>query len=171
MKRIIAVVLITLLVAPPVDARQKQSEPIDWQKLKAGTEIVLTVVNGQPATERVLFVDEAILVTRRTAPPKLPGRVEKFLVGVGSRWPAIFNDGLTCTSDRLRVSQDGVFDGEKRLADLTEVVRYTPRSEVLTISEPPHSHVSWEKAAVVAIVVFAAILVARLILGGITWGG
>ena len=51
MKHIIAVVLIGLLAAPPAAAGQNAGKPIDWQrarKLKAGTEIVLTVTGGQP---------------------------------------------------------------------------------------------------------------------------
>jgi hypothetical protein len=96
MKRIIALILIVLLVAPPVSARQKPGKPINWQDvqtLKAGTEVVLTVPGGQPSKVRLLFADDATLVTLKPITPKLPGRVEKFLLGVGPAWPGIFETG------------------------------------------------------------------------------
>ena len=45
MKRIVALVLIGALIAPPALARPTEGKPISWQKaqtLKAGTEIVPT---------------------------------------------------------------------------------------------------------------------------------
>ena len=62
-KRIIATILVTLLVAPPAFASEKPGKPIDWQKvqtLKAGAKIFLTVSGGQ-ATQ--------VQLTRR--PPRI----------------------------------------------------------------------------------------------------
>jgi hypothetical protein len=143
MKQIVAVVLIIVLTAPPVLAGQKQLKPIDWQELKPGTKIVLTITGGQSMNERVLFVNESVLVTRKAAPPKLPEQVEKALLDVGSYWPAVFDVGVTGKSGRVRVSPDGVFDGDKKLADLTAVVRYTPRGEVLKVSKAPSSNLGY----------------------------
>ena len=143
MKRIVAAVLITLLAAPPAPAAQKQPKPIDWQKLRTGTKIVLTTTEAQAVTERVVYVNESVLVTRKAAPPRLPERVEKALLDAGSWWPDVFNHGATSKSGSVRASLEGVFDGDKKLAELAEVVRYTPRADVLSISEPPHSHAGW----------------------------
>lgn len=159
MRRMVALVLIGALIAPPALAGPTQGKPISWQKaqtLKAGTEIVVTVAGGQPKTERVLFVDEASLVTRKAAPPKLAGRVEKALLDVAANWPAVFDVGVTARSGRVRVSRDGVFDGDKKLADLTEVVRRTHRGDVLTIAEPPDRHMGRK----IGLLVIGAVVVA-----------
>jgi hypothetical protein len=167
MRRIIATILIALLVAPPASAGQKQGKPIDWQKtqtLRPGTEIVLTVTGGQPTKVRLLFADEATLVTLKPTAPTLPGGVEKLLFSVGSEWPEIFNTGATYSSERLRVSQDGIFDREQKLAELSDAVQRTPRGDVRAVSEPSHSHVGRNILIGVAVVV-AGLLVAVLIYG------
>jgi hypothetical protein len=112
------------------------------------------------------FHDSQRRVTRKATPPRLPQPVERFLLAVGSRWPAILNEGSTCTSNSLLVSRDGVFDGEKKLAGLLDVVRQTPRGEVLAISDPHHSH-----ALLVVVIVIAGLVVARLVLGYMLAGG
>jgi hypothetical protein len=139
MKRIITMVLIGLLVAPPASAGQTPGKPIEWQKartLKAGTEIVLTVAGGQPRKVRVLFVDEATLVTLEPTTPKLSGGVEKFLVGVGPKWPAVLSGSATSTAAPLRVSKEGIFDGDQKLAALADVVQQTSRGDVKEIAKP-----------------------------------
>jgi hypothetical protein len=144
MKRITATILIGLLVAPPASAGQKQGKPIEWQKaqkLKPGTEIVLTFTGGQPTKVRLLFADETTIVTIKPTAPKLPGGAEKVLLSVGPQWPSIFNTGVTYSDERLRVSQSGIFDRDKKLADLADVVQQTPRGGIQQIAEAPHSHV------------------------------
>ena len=144
MKRIVAMLLIGLLVAPPASAGQKPGNPIKWQKvqtLKAGTDIVLTLTGGQPSKVRLLFADEAILVTIKTTAPKLPGRVEQFLLSPGNAWPGLLNTGATYTGGSLRVSNGAVFDRDQKLVDLADVVQQTSREDVLEISEAPHRHI------------------------------
>jgi hypothetical protein len=140
MKRLIAMVLIGLLVAPPASAGQKQGKPIDWQKaqtLKPGTEVVLTVTGGQPTKVRFLFADDTMIVTLKPTAPKLPGGVKKFLFSVGPHWPGILNTDATFSDERLRVSQDGIFDRDTKLAGLADVVQHTPRVDVREILGPP----------------------------------
>ena len=166
MKRIIAMILIGLLVAPPTSAGQKHGKPIDWQKvqkLKPGTEIVLTATGGQPTKVRLLFADEATFVTLKATSPKLPGRVQDALFGLGSKWLGILNEGQRQTVDQVRVSQDGIFDRDKKLADLADLVQQTPRGDVVEISDPHHSHVArnvFIGAAVVCGLLFALFLAA-----------
>ena len=144
MKRVIAMILIGLLVAPPASAGQKQGKPIDWQKaqtLKPGTEVVLTVTRGQPTKVRLLFADDTMIVTLKPTAPKLPGGVAKLLLGVGAQWPAVINTGATYSGEHFLVSQDGVFDRDKKVAELADVVQQTPRAEVREIVGPSsHSH-------------------------------
>lgn len=135
MRRVVAGVLIGVLVAPPASAGQKLAKPIEWQGLRIGMTVALTTREGPSTTERVLFVDESSLVTRKAALPILPKRVENVLLGVGSDWPAILDDGFTYRSGQVRLSRDGVFAGDKRLAALTDVVRRTPRVNVTMLAQ------------------------------------
>jgi hypothetical protein len=142
MKRIIAMILIGLLAAPPASAGEKQGKPIDWQKtqtLKPGTEIVLTVTGGQPTKVRLLFADETNIITLKPTAPKLPGRVKELLFSLGPKWPIVLRGG-SVADGRLRVSINGVFDGDTKLADLTDVVQQTTRGDVREIlGSPSHS--------------------------------
>jgi len=160
MKRVIAMILIGLLVAPPASAGQKPLKTIDWQKaqtLKPGTAIVLTVTGSQPTKVRLLFADEAMLITLKPSAPKLPAEVEQFLLDVGPRWTSIINDRGKYTFEPLRVSQDGIFDRDKKLADLADVVQQTPRASVREIAEPRHSH----RRLYILIAVLAALIVGQ----------
>jgi hypothetical protein len=67
---------------------------------------------------------------------------------------------LIATSDgeRLRVLQDGVFEGGRKLADLTEVVRNTPRGDAVSISEALHRHVGRNALIVAALVIIVPII-------------
>ena len=165
MKRLIAMILICLLVAPPAYAGEKPGKPIDWQKaqtLKAGTEIVLTVAGGQPTKVHVLFVDEATLVTLKPTARQLPGGVERLLFSVGSQWPGIFNTGATYSSERLRVSQDGIFDGDQKVASLADVVQQTSRGDVKEIAKPRgHGRlIGWLVVGGILLFVFAGVAAA-----------
>ena len=168
MRRILATILICLLVAPPASAGDKPGKPIDWQKaqkLKGGTEIVLTITGGQPAKVRLLFADEATLVTLKLTAPKLPGGVERRLFEVGAQWPGIFNAGATYNDERLRVSQGGIFDRDKKLADLADVVQQTPRGSVEQLAEAPHSRVGRNILIALGVMVGVLILVVGLVTG------
>jgi hypothetical protein len=87
-----------------------------------------------------LYADETTLVTIKTPSPKLPGRVEQFLLSLGNAWPGLLNTGATYTGGSLRVSNGAVFEGDQKLVDLADVVQQTSREGVLEISEAPHSH-------------------------------
>jgi hypothetical protein len=143
MKRIVALILISLLVAPPASADQSPPKPITWekaQKLTAGKEILLTITGGQPTTVRFLFADNATLVTRKAGTPPLARNIEQTLLQVGPKWRSVL-DGYPVTVDRVRVSRDGIFDGARRVADLGDVIQETPRADVLSIADPsPHRH-------------------------------
>jgi hypothetical protein len=139
MKRVMAMILITLLVVPPASASEKPGKPIDWQKaqtLEPGTEVILTVTGGQPTKLRLLCVDEAALVTRKTTPQALPRRVEELLVKIGPEWSAVLNGSTTITSGPLRVSKDWIFDGDQRLCALADAVQQTARGDVQEIARP-----------------------------------
>lgn len=168
MKRAIAVILSCLLIAPPASAGQKRGTPIDWQharKLKAGTDIVLTVTGGESTTVRLLFADDTMIVTLKPTAPKLPGGVERLLFEVGARWPGIVNAGATYNDGRLRLSEGALFDRDKKLADLADVVQQTPRGGVQELAEAPHSHVGRNILVALGVMVGVLILVVGLVTG------
>lgn len=139
MRRLIATIFTVLLVAPSASAGQEGGKPSDWQHaqtLTAGTEIVITAIGGGATKVRLLFADETHIVTLRPAAPKLPAGAQKFLLEVGPKWSSIINDGGTYTFEPLRVSQNGIFDGDKKLADLADVIQQTPRADVREILKP-----------------------------------
>jgi len=165
MKRTVAVILISLLVAPPASAGQKPGKPIRWEKaqqLRAGTEVMLTVTGGQPTKVRLLFADDSILVTFKPDAPKLPGKVESALVSIGSGWPAVLDRRASFEDHSIRVSPEGVFDGAQKVADLGDVIQQTRRGDVVGISEPPHSNLTLYVviASAIAAVVFWILLAA-----------
>jgi hypothetical protein len=144
MKRIVVVILIGLLVAPPAWADQKPGKPISWEKvtrLKAGTELIVTATDSPPTKVTLLFADDSLLVTRKSDAPKLPGRVKRALLDVGDRWPGILDGAGSVARDKVRVSPEGIFDGDQKLAELATVVQQTPRGDVRGISETRHSHI------------------------------
>jgi hypothetical protein len=81
-------------------------------------------------------VDEANIVTLKPTALRLPDGVEKFLVGVGPKWPAVLSGGATIAAAPLRVSTDGIFDGDQKLAAFTDVVQQTSRGDVKEIAKP-----------------------------------
>ena len=140
MRGAVAVILIGLLVAPPVSAAQKLGKPIEWQKvqtLKPGTEIVVRFTGGGYRKVRLLFADEKVLITMKPDAPNLPARVERLLYGVGAEWPGLVEGAGSYEDQRLRVSRDGIFDGDKKLVDLADVIQRSPRADVREITTPP----------------------------------
>jgi hypothetical protein len=140
MRRTIAVILIILVVAPTDAIAGKPNKPMDWQTLQTlppGTQIVIWFAGDGVHKVRLLFADEKVLMTMKLGAPKLPGRVEKLLYRIGSGWPGLAEGAETFEDGRLRVSRDGIYDGDKKLADLADVVRRSSRTDVREITAPP----------------------------------
>jgi len=131
---------------------QDRDEASGWLRVEAlqpGIEITLTVT-GTPAVKAPLLVasHDAVFVLRAGG-PKLPDRVSRALIGVGSQWPAVFSGGaLYFLADGVRVADGGVFDGNRRVADLAQVVQRAPREDVREIRVPGQLKGSKLKAAV-----------------------
>ena len=160
MTRIIAVILITLLVAPSASAGPRRGKPINWekvQKLKAGSKLILTTQGGQPTEVRLLYADDATLFTMRDKSAKLAPRIAVFLQNVGAEWPAVASGEADHVWGELRVSMDGIWSSGEKLYNLGEVVQFSSRSEVKELGVPRTLRAFWIGAAV-----FGALL---LILG------
>jgi hypothetical protein len=163
MKRIVAVILIILLVAPPASADQEVGKRLNWEQAtrqKAGTEIMLTVADSPPAKVKLLFADDSILVTLKPDAPKLPGKLQGALLKVGPDWPVILNGAGNFVRGHVRVSPEGIFDGDQKVAELAAVIQQTPHGDVRGIWEPPSSHPHRTRN----IVIFAAVVAGALFL-------
>lgn len=124
-------------LAPPSGGDQDRDEASGWSRvrqLQPGTEATLTVRGSPAAKVRLLVASNDAVFVRRPGGPKVPDRVSQALVGVGSRWPAVFSGGASYSlADGVRVADGAVFDGNRRVADLAQVVQRTPREDVSEI--------------------------------------
>ena len=122
---------------PPLAGDQDRDEASGWLRIEAlqpGIEITLAVT-GTPAVKTQLLIasHDAVFVVRPGG-PKLPDRVSRALVGVGSQWPAVFGGGVAYSlADGVRVADGGVFDGTRKVADLAQLVQRAPREDVREI--------------------------------------
>jgi hypothetical protein len=142
MKRVIAMLLIALLVAPPASAAQAPDKPIAWEKvqtLKAGSTIFVTT-GGAPTMTQLLFADEATLFTTKTPLTTPPKEVVRALYDVRAEWPAVARGEKDLRRGDLRVSKDGVFGSAGKLYDLADVVQVTSRHEVTQIARARGRH-------------------------------
>jgi len=116
---------------------QDRNRVSDWsrvQQLQPGTEATLTLTGSPAAKVRLLVASDDAVFVLRPGGPKVPDRVSRALVGVGSQWPAVFSGGVAYSlADGVRVADGGVFDGNRRVADLAQVVQRTPREDVREI--------------------------------------
>lgn len=120
-------------------AQDRDNVP-DWsrvERLQPGTEITLTVAGSPAAKVRLLVASDAAVFVLTPGGPKLPDRVSRALLGIGGQWPGVFSDGVAYSqTDGVRVAEGGIFDGNRRVADLAEVVRRAPRGDVTEIRVP-----------------------------------
>jgi hypothetical protein len=137
MKRVIAMLLIVLLIVPSASAAEKPGKPLAWEKvqdLTMGSTIFVTTGRGKPVKAQLLFADEATLFTSTTDMATLPNEVAVALYDVRAEWPAVARGEKDHTWGLLRISKDGVFNGDGKLYDLSAVVQVTSRQEVTKIA-------------------------------------
>jgi hypothetical protein len=122
---------------PPSAGDQDRDEASGWLRVEAlqpGTEVTLTVTGTPAVKAQLLVASHSAVFVLRPAGPKLSGRVSRALLGVGSQWPAVFSGGVAYSlADGVRVADGGVYDGNRRVADLAQVVQRTPREDVSEI--------------------------------------
>ena len=72
----------------------------------------------------------------------------------------------TYSTQRLRFHKTGIFDRDKKLAEVSDVVQQTPKGDVREVAEAPHSHVGRNIALGVAIA--AGLFLVVLLVGHLT---
>ena len=127
-------------MAPHLVARQEPNRVSDWSRvreLQRGTEITLTVTGSPTATVVLLVANDLAVFVLKPTGPELPGHVNVALIGIGDQWPSIFNGGANYSeTNGVRAAQDGIFDGNRKVADLAQVVQRVPREHVSELRAP-----------------------------------
>ena len=132
------------LAAEPalVEAAQQAGESTnaEWsrvRKLKPGAEIMVTANGSQPGERYVLFTDESGITILNLADPTLPAGVREVLRHVAERNPAHVTDAQksgTFVLDNVRLTSEGVFVADRKVADLGSLVDTVARADVIEIA-------------------------------------
>ena len=137
LSRSIASAIEAVPLGPPVPrlvGDQDRDEASGWLRVEAlqpSTEITLTVTGTPAAKAQLLVASHDAVFALRPGGPKLSGRVSRALIGVGSQWPAVFSGAAAYSlADGVRVADGAVYDGNRQVADLAQVVQRTPREDV-----------------------------------------
>jgi hypothetical protein len=132
-----------------VDQRTGSADA-EWsrvRKLAPGTEIIVTIEGAQPVGRHVVRVDESSLTLLNVADPLLPAAAKNVLRGVASNHPEHFSaakQGETFFLEkRVRLRQDGVFVGDRKVADLGQVVEHVARNDVAEIKTRKRGRGLW----------------------------
>jgi hypothetical protein len=122
-----------------VDPRAGSAD-VEWsrvRKLAPGTEIIVTVEGSQPGGRYVVRADESDLTVLNVADPPLPAPAKDVLRGVASNHPEYFSaaqQGETFVLEKsVHLRLDGVFVGDRKVADLGQVVENVARNDVAEI--------------------------------------
>jgi len=120
--------------------RRAGSADLDWSrlhKLAPGTEIIMTVGGSQPEGRYVVRVDESGLTVLNVTSLPLPPAVKSVLRSVASSHPdylsAAQQGGTFVLEQSVRLRLDGVFVGDRKIADLGQVIETIARDDVAEI--------------------------------------
>jgi hypothetical protein len=117
------------------------------RKLASGTEIVVAVEGSPPGERYVVRADESVLTVLNLVDPPLPAFARDVLRGVVSSHPEYFSaaqrGGVIVLEKSLRLSLDGVFVGDRKVADLGQVVENVSRHQVAEIKTRQQGRGLW----------------------------
>jgi hypothetical protein len=121
----------------------------DWtalQRLKPGTEVVVTS-DGSPAADRYLVLSDASRLTLlNLTDPALPREATRTLMDIGSRHPEFFASapkGGQFVDRDVRVGPDGVFVAGRKVADLQQIVETIPQARVVEVASRQRGRGFW----------------------------
>jgi hypothetical protein len=122
----LAVVVMAGVLAPGFAAGQQPVGLWDWsrvQRVESGTAIALSVHGNAPLRYRMAFADDSNLFVLGFRNADATLRVRQALALVGRDWPLVLDGKKLYTFDSVMVSQNGVFDGGRKVADLLAVAK------------------------------------------------
>ena len=156
MKSALSIGIIVCLVASPLAgcatiagprqfapaSRGGRSLASDWSRvgeLKSATEVVVTIRGSQPGNRYFVLTDQFSVTVLNLTSPTLPTAATRVLRDVAAHHPEYFaaiqqRGGFE--QDTVRVSRDGVFVANRKVADLGDVVETIARNDVLQIRGP-----------------------------------
>lgn len=134
---------------PHLDAEARRltvGTQADWYgvlRLVAGKPIVITERGRLPEPRRFLAADDAEIVVLNDRHPELSARTRRVLLDMAYErvdYARLFRGELFFVHENVRVAADGVFAGDRKIADTSEVIERIPRGDVLVVALPPKRH-------------------------------
>ncbi len=135
-------------------ATQSESRSKDWSRvtrLAPGRKIVVEVQDGGAASHVFVRADDFELVVLNLSDPPLDAAVRRILQEVASTHPEYFVQvfaGLRFVQGDVHVAPDGVFLRDRKVAEVSDVVRRIPRPDVTAVKTPPQRRGSLIGAAI-----------------------
>jgi len=146
-QRTLALIVAVLASAGPAIAQEGPSfavEPAwsglqqpraDWsrvRKLAAATEVVVTVKGSQPGRRYFVLADESDLTVLNLTDPTLPPAARRVLLAMTLNQREFFTAHKGAFVDaEVRVSPDGVFVDNRKVADLQHIIETRARKDVV----------------------------------------
>jgi hypothetical protein len=108
------------------------------RKLKPGTAVIVTVRASAPASRYFVAGDASNLTVLNVGAPTLPIVARNVLRDLASTHPEYFlsalKGGALALDKNVRVSPDGVFVADRKVADLAQVIEEFGRGEITEIA-------------------------------------
>ena len=119
---------------------QGTSDDPEWsrvRRLAPGTDISVTVRGSDPVERCLVAQDDSGLILLNLTGPALTSDVKELLRGVAARhpeyFPAVQRGAAFVLENRVRISADGVFVTDRKVADFQQLVERADRLEVAEI--------------------------------------
>lgn len=125
------------------EAVQQSGKPAEsnWSRareLEPGTEIAVTVKGSLPGPRYFVALDESYLTVLNLADPAMPAAATRVLVDAASEHPLHFvvaqQGGTFLLDENVRLTPDGIFLGDRKVAELEQIVVQIVRDSVAEIS-------------------------------------
>ncbi len=120
--------------------------PADWSRvvrLAPGMQIVITRRAGLPEPRRFLVADDTEINVLNDRHPKLPAAARRVLLEMAHEridYARLFRGELFFVHKNVRVAAEGVFAGNQKIAETSEVIERLVRQDVLAVALPPKRH-------------------------------
>ena len=108
-----------------------------WKRVERfdpGTRVKISVDGGAPAERYFVRLNEKVVVVLNLTAPELPKRQLRNMAMDNPTWMANASTA-TYRDNGVRVGPDGVFVKDKKIAELSQVVEWIPRSKVTSIQK------------------------------------
>ena len=131
----------TIGIAVPASAQPQTDLWAHVQKLDPGTEIAVTPKGSYVAGQRFfLAANETQLVTLNLTNPELPRAAKNLLRSVAESNTTFLvstvYSGSTMSDDDVRLGAKGIFLGQNKVAEMSDVIERLPRDQVGSVTRP-----------------------------------